>query len=150
MEIQNLKVLTPQGTVYQDLGIPSAVENIIYSDAGKIWAHAEKKDFCALLISMSFIAQGNQSLISAIRAVHENMVICLIQDMEDISILIDVVNQSGHIRICREADLRTGLHSAIADAIMMSMEIDKKDKLIEALQLENEQYEFMLRHSLLS
>lgn len=146
----NLKILIPQETVYQSLDLPTVVEKIIYTEASSIWANAEKKDFSTLVIAMSFIQNANHSLIPAIRALHQDMVVCLIQDIDDINMLVDIVNQCGAIRICRQDEISKGVSAAIADSIMLGMERDKKDKLIAALTLENEQYEFMLRHSLLS
>jgi hypothetical protein len=150
MEMSNLKILIPQETVNQHLDLPGVVEKITYSESSVIWSHAEKKDFCTLVVSMSFIQNGNHALIPAIRAIHEQMVVCLIQDVEDVQLLIDIVNQCGAIRICRQDEISKNVNAAIADSIIVAIENEKKDKLIAALTLENEQYEFMLRHSLLS
>ncbi|MBI1266869.1 MAG: hypothetical protein GC193_05500 [Cryomorphaceae bacterium] len=148
--MSNLKVLIPQETVNQHFDLPEVVGKITYSESSDIWAFAEKKDFCVLVVSMSFIQNGNHSLIPAIRAIHGQMVVCLVQDIDDISKLVDIVNQCGAIRICRKEEISKSVSAAVTDSILVAMENDRKDKLIASLTLENEQYEFMLRHSLLS
>lgn len=147
--MQEIKILFPGNIENQHISIAEGLEKVVYSSPEEVWFSAEKKEAIVWVVSSSFITNNKVSFLQAIRALHEQMVICLVDDLGDIQVLTNIVNACAFIRICSVNDLQDTLNASLADALLLHMEIQKKERLIAALQLENEQYEFMLRQSLL-
>ena len=121
-----------------------------YDDIAAAWRIAEVND-TRLFISIHEEARTQyHSILCGLHALHPDMVHLMVADQLDASELVAIINLSGRIRVCHNNDLERELSRTGADCYALYLASSRKDRQIEALTEANEQYEFMLRHSLLS
>ncbi len=120
------------------------------SSSAELWKHSEQKSISLIVSSKNLLGEKPFGLLKGLAALHSSAVLLFLSQNENADYLIPMVNSVNRIRIVTNAQYDAGLRRAGADAFSLFLESRRKDKLIEELTSENEQYEFMLRQSLLS
>lgn len=121
-----------------------------YDSSDELWSLCETHQIHLMITQRADLGARYRGLLKGIHVLHPEMVHLFMFEGDDCDALIEVVNLSNHIRIVKESQLEAGVRRAAADAFSLFLTATRKDRKIEELSLENEQYEFMLRQSLLS
>lgn len=121
----------------------------VQSDA-ELWNRSEQKEISLIVAGSAILGEKPAGLLKGIAAIHPSSVLLFLAEKETTDYMIELVNSVNRIRIVQSTQHEAGLRRAGADSFSLYLDGRRKDKLIEELTLENEQYEFMLRQSLLS
>lgn len=151
MENNRLIVLVPfQEKLPSDLLAPQLFDVRVYKTAEEAWAIFEKERVSLFISHQSFIQSAPGGFLTAITASQLNLV--HLHRYTDFSIedIESVVNNSASVFITNEAQFKTRLQQAIENAMNLFLSLAEDEKLREELIEQNQQYEFMLRQSLLS
>lgn len=120
-----------------------------FDTAEEAWTLAEEGAVDLLITGERIVTDNLKGLLTGLKVLHPEMIHLHLVDSPGVLDLIDLVNISARMRIVHVNDLQHGIKAAGADVFSMIIASQKKDELIEKLKLENEQFEFMLRQSLL-
>lgn len=121
----------------------------VFDAAEEAWCMAEEGPVDLIVTGERIVTDNLKGLLTGLKVLHPEMIHLHIVEMPDTSGLIDLINVSSRMRVVRSTELEEGVKAAGADVFSMIISSQKKDELIEKLKLENEQFEFMLRQSLL-
>lgn len=121
-----------------------------YDNSDQLWSLCETNSVQLMITKRSDLGARPRGLLKGIHVLHPEMVHLFLFNGTDCDELIEIVNLSNRIRVVKEKQLEAGVRYAAADAFSLFLLATRKDRQIEELSLENEQYEFMLRQSLLS
>ena len=151
MENNRLIVLAPfQEKLPSDVLAPQLFDVRVYKSAEEAWAIFEKENVSLFISNQAFIQNSPSGFLPAITSSQLHLV--HLHRYADFSIedIEAVVNNSASVFITNESQFQTRLTTAVETAMNLYLSAAEDEKLREELIEQNQQYEFMLRQSLLS
>ena len=151
MENNRLVVLAPHAAgLTADILKPQLFDVRIYKTAEDAWQLAESENVSLFISTEKFISKAPAGLITALCGLHPEMVHLFLYSTISTEALATVVNDSCRIHLAQASAPKEALIYAAHAAMNIYLKGAEKSQLIHELQEQNEQYEFMLRQSLLS
>ena len=151
MENNRLIVLAPfQEKLSSEVLTPQLFDVRVYKTAEEAWTIFEQNKVSLFISNQAFIQSAPGGFLKAITATQLNLVHLhkytdfVIEDIEA------VVNNSASVFITNETQFEARLQQSIETAMSIYLNLAEDEKLREELIEQNQQYEFMLRQSLLS
>lgn len=121
-----------------------------YTDGPTAWKVAEQFDIACFISDHRFTKELLCGLLSGLQIMSPDFVHIHVFQTRQLTDVLSVINRAGAIRLIAHEELREQIPGFLADAFMVWMRNRRKDQQIAELRESNEQYEFMLRQSLLS
>lgn len=121
-----------------------------YVDAPTAWKIAEQHDVACFISDLRFTKELLCGLLSGLQIMSPDFVHIHVFQTRQLSDVLSVINRAGTIRMIAQDEVPEQLPGFLADAFMVWMRNRRKDQQIAELRESNQQYEFMLRQSLLS
>ena len=123
---------------------------LVYRSTDEAWRFAEQHE-TALFISDDRIGHGVLcGWVSGLTLLSPDFVHIHVHERLDTATLSTIVNRAGVVRLINRHQLHDKLGGLCADALMAYLRNRRKDNEMARLREQNEQFEFMLRQSLLS
>lgn len=121
-----------------------------YEELYEAWSIAEREPVALLVSDSNAVGKGLFGLLTGLRLMLPDLIHLHLYDPEKMGDLVALVNRSGVIRLVDINRCEEALAGACSDALAVHRFHLRKDEEIQRLREANEQYEFMLRQSLLS
>lgn len=151
MDYNRLIVLAPHNSgITSEILKPQLFDVRIYRTAEEAWCLAEKEKISLFISHDKFILGSPAGFISALYGLHEELVHLLFYSEIGTEELATIVNASPNIHLANINVPKEALLKVANDAMEKYLQGAQKSQLIADLTEQNEQYEFMLRQSLLS
>jgi hypothetical protein len=125
-------------------------EFLTYSDAPQAWKFAEQNEIACFVSDHRLNQEVLCGLLSALQLLSPDFVHLHAYRIQSVASLLSVINRAGAVRLIPVEELESRFPGFLADALLVWMRNRRKDQKIAELIQSNEQYEFMLRQSLLS
>lgn len=123
---------------------------ITYISPSDAWTIAEQHEIAIFVSSHGMDFRVLVGLLSGMQILSPEMVHLHVYRKEDADELITLVNRSGVVRLLNSENLDADFVAFCTDALAAYLRTVQTRKELEELREVNEQYELMLRHSLLS
>lgn len=121
-----------------------------YSELYEAWSLAEREPVALFISDSKAMGEGLFGLLTGLRLLQPDLIHVHVYQTSNPEDLVTLVNRSGVLRLVPADRAEEALSSACADALTVHLYNLRKDQEIERLRESNEQFEFMLRQSLLS
>lgn len=121
-----------------------------YEELQEAWSIAEREAVALLVSDSDAVNKGLFGLLTGLRLILPDVIHLHLYDPSKMGDLVSLVNRSGVIRLVDINRCEEALAGACSDALAVHQFHVRKDEEIQRLREANEQYEFMLRQSLLS
>ncbi|MFT4682975.1 MAG: hypothetical protein ACJAU0_000371 [Flavobacteriales bacterium] len=151
MENNRLIVLAPhKSSITNEILKPQLFDVRIYRTAEDAWCLAEKEHISLFISYEKFILGSPAGFIPALFGLHPELVHLFFYSDITVEELATLVNASSNIHLATINAPKKALLKAADEAMESYLKGAQKSQIITELTEQNEQYEFMLRQSMLS